>query len=53
MSLVKNTLRSCRRALKDADVEKEQVLEVVMVGGSTRVPFVREQVEKFFGRKNH
>lgn len=49
--LVKNTLRSCRRALKDADVEKEQVLEVVMVGGSTRVPLVREQVEKFFGKK--
>lgn len=49
--LVKNTLRSCRRALKDAEVEKEQVLEVVMVGGSTRVPLVREQVENFFGRK--
>ncbi len=49
--LVKNTLRSCRRALKDADVEKEQVLEVVMVGGSTRVPLVREQVESFFGKK--
>lgn len=49
--LVKNTLRSCRRALKDADVEKEQVLEVVMVGGSTRVPLVREQVEKFFGKQ--
>ena len=49
--LVKTTLRSCRRALKDADVEKEQVLEVVMVGGSTRVPLVREQVEKFFGKQ--
>lgn len=49
--LVKTTLRSCRRALKDADVEKEQVLEVVMVGGSTRVPLVREQVEKFFGKE--
>jgi len=48
--LVKNTLRSCRRALKDADVEKEDVLEVVMVGGSTRVPVVREQVESFFGK---
>jgi molecular chaperone HscA len=48
--LVKNTLRSCRRALKDAEVEKEEVLEIVMVGGSTRVPLVREQVEKFFGK---
>ena len=49
--LVKNTLRSCRRALKDADVEKDQVLEVVMVGGSTRVPLVREQVEAFFAKQ--
>ena len=49
--LVKNTLRSCRRALKDADVEKEQVIEVVMVGGSTRVPYVREQVASFFKRE--
>jgi len=48
--LVKTTLRSCRRALKDADIEKEDVLEVVMVGGSTRVPLVREQVASFFGR---
>ena len=49
--LVKATLRSCRRALKDADVEKEQILEVVMVGGSTRVPYVREQVKAFFGKE--
>jgi len=49
--LVKSTLRSCRRALKDADVEKDQVLEVVMVGGSTRVPFVREQVKAFFDKE--
>ena len=48
--LVKTTLRSCRRALKDAEIDKEEVLEVVMVGGSTRVPLVREQVEAFFGR---
>jgi len=48
--LVKKTLRSCRRALKDADVEKEDILEIVMVGGSTRVPLVREQVESFFGK---
>lgn len=48
--LVKTTLKSCRRALKDADVEKSEVLEVVMVGGSTRVPYVREAVEGFFKR---
>ncbi|EGQ8527332.1 TPA: Fe-S protein assembly chaperone HscA [Vibrio parahaemolyticus] len=48
--LVKKTLMSCRRALKDADVEAEEVLEVVMVGGSTRTMLVREMVGEFFGR---
>ncbi|WP_218753900.1 Fe-S protein assembly chaperone HscA [Vibrio parahaemolyticus] len=48
--LVKKTLISCRRALKDADVEAEEVLEVVMVGGSTRTLLVREMVGEFFGR---
>ncbi len=49
-SLVKRTLLACRRALKDAGLGAEEVREVVMVGGSTRVPFVREQVGTFFGR---
>ncbi len=49
-TLVKRTLLSCRRALKDAGVEADEVLEVVMVGGSTRVPLVRERVGEFFGR---
>jgi molecular chaperone HscA len=49
-TLVKRTLMACRRALKDAGVSAEDVLEVVMVGGSTRVPLVREQVGMFFGR---
>ncbi|HHF0552760.1 TPA: Fe-S protein assembly chaperone HscA [Vibrio diabolicus] len=48
--LVKKTLMSCRRALKDADVDAEEVLEVVMVGGSTRTLLVREMVGEFFGR---
>ncbi len=48
--LVKKTLMSCRRALKDADVEADEVLEVVMVGGSTRTLLVREMVGEFFGR---
>ena len=48
--LVKRTLLACRRALKDAGVEASDVLEVVMVGGSTRVPLVRERVGEFFGR---
>ncbi|MBT0585730.1 Fe-S protein assembly chaperone HscA [Alteromonas oceanisediminis] len=47
---IKQTLRACRRALKDAEIGKDDVVEVVLVGGSTRVPFVRDQVESFFGR---
>ncbi|MGE6108492.1 Fe-S protein assembly chaperone HscA [Aeromonas sobria] len=50
LPLVKRTLLACRRALKDAGLGAEEVLEVVMVGGSTRVPLVREQVGGFFGR---
>ncbi|HAS8966887.1 TPA: Fe-S protein assembly chaperone HscA [Salmonella enterica subsp. enterica serovar Typhimurium] len=49
-ALVKRTLLACRRTLKDAGVEPQDVLEVVMVGGSTRVPLVRERVGEFFGR---
>lgn len=48
--LVKRSLLTCRRALKDANVESEEVQAVVMVGGSTRVPYVREQVGEFFGK---
>ncbi len=48
---IKRTLVACRRALKDAEVEAEDVLNVVMVGGSTRVPLVREKVGEFFGRE--
>mgnify|MGYP000875442390 FL=1 len=49
--LVKRSLLACRRALKDAGVEAEDVHEVVMVGGSTRVPYVREQVGEFFQKQ--
>ncbi|MBU2898582.1 Fe-S protein assembly chaperone HscA [Vibrio hepatarius] len=48
--LVKKTLLSCRRALKDAQVDIEDILDVVMVGGSTRTLLVREMVGEFFGR---
>ncbi|ATD07762.1 Fe-S protein assembly chaperone HscA [Pseudoalteromonas piscicida] len=51
MPLVKKTLRSCRRALKDAGVTAEEVLQVVMVGGSTRMPVVREEVGSFFAKE--
>ena len=49
--LVKRSLLACRRALKDAGVEAEEVNEVVMVGGSTRAPYVREQVGEFFQKQ--
>src|SRR5574344_509298 len=48
--LVKKTLQACRRALKDAQVAADEVLQVVMVGGSTRVPLVRQRVGDFCGR---
>ncbi len=50
-ALVKKTLRACRRSLKDAQISTDEVLEVVMVGGSTRVPLVRVEVEKYFNKK--
>ncbi len=49
--LVKKTLMACRRALRDADVETDDVIEAVMVGGSTRVPLVRQSVGAFFERE--
>lgn len=48
--LIKKTLMSCRRALRDADVGREDILDVVMVGGSTRSYRVREQVAEFFAK---
>lgn len=48
--LIRKTLAACRRALKDAGIDAAEVREVVMVGGSTRVPRVRELVGEFFGR---
>ena len=46
--LVKKTLLPCRRTLRDSGVSLEEIADVVMVGGSTRVPLVREQVGQFF-----
>lgn len=48
--LVQKTLVACRRTLRDANLTKEAVKDVVMVGGSTRVLWVREQVAAFFGK---
>ena len=47
--LVTKTIRSCRRALRDADVSINQIDSVVLVGGSTRAVLVREKVASFFG----
>ena len=49
--LVNKTLRACRRSLKDAGINADEVIEVVMVGGSTRVPLVRTEVEKYFNKQ--
>jgi molecular chaperone DnaK len=51
--LIERTLDACRRALADARLEVGQIDEVVLVGGSTRVPAVRAAVERQFGRKPH
>jgi molecular chaperone DnaK len=51
--LVERTLGPCRRAIDDAGVEPSQIDEVVLVGGSTRMPLVQETVKKFFGKDPH
>ncbi len=51
--LFQRTLEPCRQALKDAKKEPSDIDEVVLVGGSTRIPKVQEIVEKFFGKKPH
>ncbi len=49
--LVERTLGPCRRALRDAGLERDELRAVVMVGGSTRVPLVRARVSDFYGRE--
>jgi molecular chaperone DnaK len=50
-SLVKRTLEPCRQALKDAGVTANDIDEVILVGGSTRIPKIQQIVEEFFGKK--
>lgn len=50
--LVQKTLTACAAALKDADLAKSAIDEVIMVGGSTRVPYVKEQVRTFFEKES-
>ncbi|MBK8922794.1 MAG: molecular chaperone DnaK [Saprospirales bacterium] len=49
--LVQRTLEPCRQALKDAGMQGNEVDEIILVGGSTRIPRIQEAVEKFFGKK--
>ena len=51
--LIKRTLEPCKKALADAGLDKSGIDEVVLVGGMTRMPKVREVVEEFFGKKPH
>lgn len=51
--LVARSIACCTQALKDAKLDVKDIQEVVMVGGSTRVPLVKSEVEKFFNRKPH
>ena len=51
--LVERTLRACAQALSDAGLQPGQIDEVVLVGGSSRIPAVRARVEEWFGRKPH
>ena len=51
--LIQKTLMPCRRALRDAGIDKSEINAVVMVGGSTRVPRVREKIAAFFACELH
>jgi Fe-S protein assembly chaperone HscA len=51
--ILDRTVGPCKQALKDADLKPEQIDEVVLVGGSTRIPKVRRLVERLFGRVPH
>jgi len=50
---IDRSLAKCQSALRDAKLKPADILEVVLVGGSTRIPYVRQRVEAFFGRKPH
>jgi molecular chaperone DnaK len=51
--LLQRTLEPCRQALKDAGLNASQIDEVVLVGGSTRIPKIQEMVKTFFGKEPH
>lgn len=49
--LVKRSMEPCKKALQDAGLSASEIDEVILVGGSTRIPKIQEEVEKFFGKK--
>jgi molecular chaperone DnaK len=49
--LIQRTLEPCRRSLKNANLSAAEIDEVILVGGSTRIPRIQDEVEKFFGKK--
>lgn len=51
--LVQRTLEPCRKALEDAKLTKDKIDEIILVGGSTRVPLVQAKVKEFFGKEPH
>src|SRR6187455_244324 len=51
--LIERTIEPCKKALKDAGVEAKDIADVVLVGGMTRMPRVREVVKEFFGKEPH
>ncbi|KAJ4297065.1 ATPase with role in protein import into the ER [Collariella sp. IMI 366227] len=51
MALFKKTLGPVQQVLRDAKVDKSEVTDIVLVGGSTRIPYIRKMVEDFFGKK--
>ncbi len=53
LELVDSTLEPCRNALDDAGLSRDQIDEVVLVGGQTRMPLVQQKVQQFFGKEPH
>jgi molecular chaperone DnaK len=51
--LIERTIEPCKKALKDAGLEAKDIADVVLVGGMTRMPRVRERVKEFFGKDPH
>ncbi|MFZ8864948.1 MAG: molecular chaperone DnaK [Rickettsiales bacterium] len=51
--LIERTIEPCKKALRDADMDKSEIADVILVGGMTRMPKVQEKVQEFFGKEPH